>query len=81
MLFVPQMSEFLSWGKQDRMDNFTSARNRELQRNTHIHRAGCWKEQRCSSHKEKGWPELYHCGKDDVTALHTVSRSDAGVAS
>lgn len=26
MLFVPQMSEFLSWGKQDRMDNFASAR-------------------------------------------------------
>lgn len=36
MLFVPQMSEFLSWGKQDRMDNFASARNRELQRNTHM---------------------------------------------
>lgn len=30
------MSEFLSWGKQDRMDNFASARNRELQRNTHM---------------------------------------------
>lgn len=77
MLFVPQMSEFLSWGKEDRMDNFASARNRELQRNTHMV-AG---KSRDALHKEKGWPELYHCGKDDVTALHTVSRSDAGVAS